>query len=97
MNKWLMYVVRCADGSLYAGVTTSLKRRLLEHNYGTKGAKYTRSRRPVKTVYEEECSDHSDALKKEWAFKKLSKIKKELKVKNYLWWLRESQYKSKDN
>ena len=72
-----MYVVRCADGSLYAGVTTNLKRRLLEHNYGTKGAKYTRSRRPVKAVYEEECSNYSDALKKEWAFKKLSKLKKE--------------------
>jgi len=77
MNRWFMYVVRCADGSLYAGVTTNLKRRLLEHNYGTKGAKYTRSRRPVKAVYEEECSDHSDALKKEWAFKKLSKTRKE--------------------
>ena len=77
MDKWLMYVVRCADNSLYAGVTKNLKRRILEHNYGMRGAKYTRSRRPVKVVYEEECSDHSDALKKEWAFKKLSKTRKE--------------------
>ena len=80
MDKWFMYVVRCSDGSLYAGVTKNLKRRVLEHNYGTRGAKYTRSRRPVEVVYEEECSDHSDALKKEWAFKKLSKAKKERTV-----------------
>ena len=77
MDNWLMYVVRCSDGSLYAGVTKNLKRRILEHNYGMRGAKYTRSRRPVEVVYEEECSDHSVALKKEWAFKKLSKVKKE--------------------
>jgi putative endonuclease len=80
MDKWFMYVVRCSDGSLYAGVTKNLKRRVLEHNYGTRGAKYTRSRRPVEVVYEEECSDHSDALKKEWAFKKLSKTRKERRV-----------------
>ena len=80
MNKWFMYVVRCADGSLYTGVTTNLKRRVLEHNYGTKGAKYTRSRRPVEVVYEVECCNHSNALKKEWAFKKLSKTRKERRV-----------------
>ena len=77
MGKWIMYVVRCADGSLYTGITTSVSRRLFEHNYGMKGAKYTRSRRPVEVVYTEECDNHSDALKKEWAFKKLSKTKKE--------------------
>ena len=77
MSEWLMYVVRCSDGSLYAGVTKNLKKRVLEHNYGMRGAKYTRSRRPVEVVYEEECISHSEALKKEWAFKKLSKVKKE--------------------
>ena len=77
MEKWVLYVVRCSDGSLYTGVTKNLKRRVLEHNYGTKGAKYTRSRRPVKVVYEESCATYSDALKKEWAFKKFSKTKKE--------------------
>ena len=80
MDKWFMYVVRCADGSLYAGVTKNLRRRILEHNYGMRGAKYTRSRRPVEVVYEEECDDHSDALKKEWAFKKLSKTRKERRI-----------------
>ncbi len=77
MDKWILYVVRCSDDSLYAGITRNLKRRILEHNYGMKGAKYTRSRRPVVVVYEEQCNNHSDALKKEWAFKKLPKAKKE--------------------
>ena len=77
MDKWILYVVRCSDDSLYAGITRNLRRRVLEHNCGMKGAKYTRSRRPVVVVYEEECSSHSDALKKEWAFKKFSKAKKE--------------------
>jgi len=72
-----MYVVRCVDGSLYTGITTNIKRRLLEHNYGMKGAKYTRSRRPVDFVYSVECDNYSDALKREWAFKKLSKAEKE--------------------
>ena len=80
MDKWILYIVRCSDGSLYTGVTKNLKRRILEHNYGMRGAKYTRSRRPVEVVYEEECSDHSDALKKEWAFKRLSKTRKERRV-----------------
>ena len=80
MDKWILYVVRCSDGSLYTGVTNNLKRRILEHNYGMRGAKYTRSRRPVEVVYEEGCTSHSDALKKEWAFKKLTKAKKERRV-----------------
>ena len=77
MDKWHMYVVRCSDGSLYAGIAKNLRKRILEHNYGMKGAKYTRSRRPVEVVYKEECETHSEALKREWAFKKLSKRKKE--------------------
>ena len=82
MDKWFMYVVRCADNSLYAGVTKNIKRRILEHNYGMRGAKYTRSRRPVELVFIEECDDGSTALKKEWAFKRLSKPKKERIVAN---------------
>ncbi len=77
MDNWYMYVVRCSDGSLYAGIAKNLRKRILEHNYGMKGAKYTRSRRPVEVVYKEECETHSEALKREWAFKKLSKRKKE--------------------
>ena len=77
MKTWLMYVVRCSDGSLYTGVTNNIKRRVLEHNYGMRGAKYTRSRRPVTLVYAVDCEGQSDALKREYAFKKLPKAKKE--------------------
>jgi len=82
MGRWIMYVVRCSDGTLYTGITTDVSRRLLEHNYGMKGSKYTRSRRPVSLVYTEGFEDRSEASKREWAFKKLSKAKKERLVGN---------------
>ena len=82
MKNWIMYVVECADGSFYAGITTNIKRRLLEHNFGTKGAKYTRSRRPVNLVFSTECESHSDALKKEYRFKKLTRKRKIEFLKN---------------
>ena len=76
---WYMYVVQCADGTFYTGITTSLSRRLNEHNYGSRGAKYTRSRRPVRLKYTQECANHSTALKEEHKFKKLTrKQKKEI-------------------
>ena len=71
-----MYVVRCSDESLYCGVTTDLDRRIHEHNNTSKGAKYTRSRRPVELVYAGQCDDRSDALKKEWRFKALKRSEK---------------------
>jgi len=77
MSRWIMYVVRCSDGTLYTGITTNIGRRLLEHNYGMKGSKYTRARRPVVLVHTEDFEDRSEASKREWAFKKLSKAKKE--------------------
>jgi putative endonuclease len=81
MSKWFMYVVRCSDGTLYTGITKDIKKRVLEHNYGTRGAKYTKSRRPVQLIYRRECESHSHALKEEWAFKKLRKAKKERIIK----------------
>ena len=74
--NWYVYMLRCADGSLYTGYTDDIHRRLLVHNTG-KGAKYTRSRLPVKLVYREVCSDKSEALKREYAIKQLSKAEKE--------------------
>ena len=71
-----MYVVRCSDESLYCGVTTDLDRRIHEHNNTSKGAKYTRSRRPVELVYAGRCDGRSDALKKEWSFKTLKRSEK---------------------
>ena len=76
MQKWFMYVVECADGTLYTGVTNDIKRRVNEHNYGMKAAKYTRSRRPVKLMYKKEYKGRSCAMKAEYKFKKLTRKKK---------------------
>ena len=71
MSYWL-YILRCADGTLYTGTTDDVKRRAAAHNSG-KGAKYTRGRGPVTVVYHEEHPDKSAALKREIAVKKLSR------------------------
>lgn len=74
-----MYVVQCGDHtqSYYCGITTDPERRVKEHNESKKkGAKYTRSRRPVRLMFTQKCESRSDALKKEAAFKKLSREKK---------------------
>ncbi len=71
-----MYVVECRDQSWYCGISTNPERRLKEHNEGSKGAKYTRSRRPTTLMFIQECKSKSDALKKEAAFKKLTRNKK---------------------
>ena len=70
-----VYILRCADGTLYTGCTNDLSRRLAAHNAG-KGAKYTRSRRPVELVYREEVPDKSAALRREAAIKGLSRGEK---------------------
>ncbi len=70
-----VYIVQCADGTLYTGWTNDLDRRLAAHNSGT-GAKYTKSRRPVKLVYHEVFENKSEALKREAAIKKLSRAEK---------------------
>lgn len=73
------YMVRCKDGSLYAGWTTDVERRVKCHNAG-KGAKYTKSRLPVELVYYETFETKEEAMKREAALKKLSKKTKELLV-----------------
>ncbi len=74
-NLWNLYILRCCDGSLYTGITIDLKKRIAAHNSG-KGAKYTRSRKPVELVYWEACADHSAALKREIEVKALSRDEK---------------------
>lgn len=74
---YYVYIVRCNDSSLYTGITTNLERRLHEHNNTKKGAKYTRSRRPVSLVYSRLVDNRSLAQKEEYRIKKLSKRKKE--------------------
>ena len=70
-----VYLVRCADSTLYCGWTTDLEKRVRAHNSG-KGAKYTRSRRPVKLVYAEEFAEKQEALSREWHLKRLSRAEK---------------------
>ena len=72
---WYVYLLRCADGTLYAGCTTDPRRRLQQHNAG-RGAKYTRARRPVSLVYVEQAEDHGQALRREAALKRLSRKEK---------------------
>ena len=78
---WHVYMVRCSDGTLYAGITNDLKKRIEAHNSGKDGARYTRSRRPVKLVYSEQVESKSAAAKLEYQIKKLPREKKELIVK----------------
>lgn len=68
-NKAYMYVLECADGTLYTGYTTDVKRRLATHNAG-KGAKYTRARLPVTLLYQEEFPSKQEAMRAEALFKK---------------------------
>lgn len=72
---WFVYILECADGTLYTGVTNDLKRRFETHNAG-KGAKYTRTRLPVKIRYYEECAGRSAALIRECRVKALPRDKK---------------------
>ena len=72
---YYVYLLRCGDGTLYAGFTNDLARRLAVHNAG-RGAKYTKSRLPVELVYWENFPNKSAALKREYAIKRLSRAEK---------------------
>jgi len=78
--SFFCYLLECADGTYYTGWTTDPTRREKEHNAG-RGAKYTRSRRPVKLIYVEEQPDRGSAQKREIAIKKFSRKRKEKLVK----------------
>ena len=67
---YYVYIVKCADDTLYTGIATQLERRIEEHNSSDKGAKYTRVRQPVELVYSEEYPDRSSASKREYEIKK---------------------------
>jgi len=67
---YTVYIVRCADGTLYTGIATDVARRIKEHNHSNKGAKYTRTRRPVTLVHSEVFDDRSAASKREYQIKK---------------------------
>lgn len=75
-GRWFVYVLRCADGSLYTGITTDLERRCRQHNAGT-ASRYTRSRRPTTLVYQEAQASRSLASSREAAIKALTRQQKE--------------------
>lgn len=75
-TQWWVYVLECSDGSLYAGITTDLLRRVHEHNATARGARYTKARRPVVLTSSWRCASRSDALKWEHAFKALTRTQK---------------------
>lgn len=75
--SWYVYLLRCSDGSLYAGITTNLARRVDEHNRGKAGAKYTRGRRPLVLVWSESVADRAAASRRERAVKALRREEKE--------------------
>ena len=75
---YFVYIVECADNTLYTGIATELERRIEEHNSSDKGAKYTRVRRPVKLVYHETYPNRSTASKREYAIKKRMSRKEKL-------------------
>jgi putative endonuclease len=83
--SWFVYMLKCADGTLYTGVTTDVNRRVTEHNgegAKGKGAKYTKMRRPVDLVYYEPHPDRSSAGIREAAIKKLPKAQKQALIDN---------------
>ncbi len=82
MDKWSVYLVRCKDDSLYAGVALDVDRRLEEHREGKRGAKYLRGRAPLEIVLRRELGDRSLALKVELRIKKLSRKAKESMIEN---------------
>ena len=73
---WFVYLLRCADDSLYTGITNDVSRRCDQHNAGT-ASRYTRSRLPIRLVYEEVLTSRSLALKREATMKALSRTEKE--------------------
>ena len=75
-NSWHLYIVKCSDSTLYTGVTTDIQRRIYEHNFSSKGAKYTRSRRPVELMHSEQHESRSSAQVAESRLKKLKRAKK---------------------
>ncbi len=80
-DAWFVYLLRCADGSLYTGIAKDVSRRCDQHNAGT-ASRYTRTRLPVSVVYQEDQVTRSLALKRELAIKAMSRQEKEAIITN---------------
>jgi predicted GIY-YIG superfamily endonuclease len=74
-SAWVLYILKCRDNTLYTGITNDVSRRVEQHNHGT-ASRYTRSRLPVKLIFSEPCRNRSQALKKEYGVKQLSRKEK---------------------
>ncbi len=83
LSKWTVYIVRCADSSLYTGIAKNVQERINLHNTG-RGAKYTRSRRPVELVYVESAEGRAAALRRECVIKKLRRYGKQKLIASHL-------------
>ena len=82
-NNWLIYILKCVDGSLYCGITNNIERRLKQHKGEIiGGAKYTRSHWPCKLVYKEKSASRSQASQREAIIKKMSKVEKQTLIKS---------------
>jgi putative endonuclease len=81
-RKYYVYMLECADQTLYIGYTTDLENRVLAHNNLKTGAKYTKARRPVKLVYSEKLKTLSSALKREFVLKQMTRLEKLKLIKN---------------
>jgi putative endonuclease len=81
--SYFVYMVECKDKTFYTGSTVDVQKRLLVHNTKKTGAAYTKARRPVTLVYTEECSDRSEALKREHVIKQLSRSEKQSLIDGY--------------
>jgi len=80
-SGWFVYILRCADDTLYTGIAKNVENRVDQHNNdNVKGAKYTRARRPVELVYSEACDSRSSASKREYEVKQLSRAEKLLLI-----------------
>jgi putative endonuclease len=73
---YYLYILQCIDKTLYTGITTNLARRVIEHNTSILGAKYTRARRPVRLVFEEEFLTRSSACQREAEIKRMTRSQK---------------------
>lgn len=82
-NKHTFYVLRCKDQTYYAGYTNNLNKRIKTHNSG-KGAKYTRARTPVECIFAQNFDSKQDAMRQEYAFKQLTREKKEQYMKEHV-------------
>lgn len=79
---YTLYILKCADGTLYTGITTDVTRRVLEHNTSLLGAKYTRGRRPVTLMFSKDYESRSVATREESRIKKLSRAEKLLWIQS---------------